>query len=100
MKDFDLRRFLIEDRLTSNDRFDINENEIEEKDDFGFFFPPLKGGVSDKEKAEAILDKNGIDYTDGGMFVIDFKGKNYKWKDIMSLLHDNGIYSSQTYTYR
>ena len=100
MKDFDLRRFLIEDRLTSNERFDINENEIEGKDDFGFFFPPLKGGVSDKEKAEAILNEIGIDYTDGGMFVIDFKGKNYNWKNIMRLLHDSGIYSSQTYTYR
>jgi hypothetical protein len=98
MNDFNLKRYLIEDRLTSSERFDINENE--DKEEFGFFFPPMRGGISDKGKVEDLLNKNGIDYTDGGMYVIDFKGKNVNWKDIMNLLNDSGIHSGQTYTYR
>jgi hypothetical protein len=97
MKKFDLKRYLIEGRLLEEKRFNINE---EDKEEFGFFFPPMKGGVSDKEKAMKLFKQNGYDFIDGGMYVVDFKGKGHSWKEVMDLLYDNMIFSSQTYTYR
>ena len=47
-----------------------------------------------------LFKENGYDFTDGGMFVVDFRGKGHSWKETKDLLYDNGIYSSQTYTYR
>lgn len=97
MEKFDLKGYLIGGRLLERERFDIKE---EDKEEFGFFFPPMKGGVSDKEKAMKLFKENGYDFTDGGMFVVDFRGKGHSWKETKDLLYDNGIYSSQTYTYR
>ena len=97
MNTFNLRNYLIEGRLMSEERFDIKE---EDKEEFGFFFPPMKGGVSDKEKAMKLFKENGYDFTDGGMFVVDFRGKGHSRKETKDLLNDNGIYSSLTYTYR
>jgi len=98
MDNFNLKRYLVEDRLTSSERFNINESE--DKEEFGFFFPPMKGGISDKEKAMKLFKQNGYDFIDGGMYVVDFKGKGHSWKEVMDLLYDNMVFSSQTYTYR
>ena len=97
MGTFNLKNYIAEGRLMSEERFDIKE---EDKEKFGYFFPPMKGGVSDKEKAMKLFKENGYDFTDGGMFVVDFRGKGHSWKETKDLLYDNGIYSSQTYTYR
>ena len=97
MNTFNLRNYLIEGRLMSEERFDIKE---EDKEEFGFFFPPMKGGISDKEKAMKLFKQNGYDFIDGGMYVVDFKGKGHSWKEVMDLLYDNMVFSSQTYTYR
>jgi hypothetical protein len=92
MEDFNLRRFLVEGRL--------EEGYNDDKDDFGFFFPPKNlNDLGHKDKAEAIFKENNIDYNDGGMFIIDFRGKNQNWRELMDLLTGNGIHSHTTYTY-
>ena len=97
MSTFNLRNYLIEGRLMSEERFDINE---EDTDEFGFFFPPSKSGASEKETAMKLFKENGLNFTDGGMFIIDFKGKGHSWKEVKDLLYDNMMFNNQTYTYR